>query len=216
MTCEEALILLSGELDGANTEEETQQLRLHLAQCPDCRTAWSQLQSLNRKLQDLKEEPPEGLCQDIMAQIRQEAAKQKRKKRMRWAGLAAAAALALAVGVGSLGELQTNEQQPAPAAMARTMADTSVAVQAEGPVCAPMAADTPENLAQELGADVVVLHTVLPELESCVYETLSDGSILYWLETAERAGELGKAYALEVYSPAEKTNAAASYAVLCP
>lgn len=214
MTCEEALVLLSGELDGVNTEEESRELHLHLAQCPDCRVRWKQLQSLNRSLQDLKEEPPEGLREDIMAQIRREAAGKKRKERTHWIGLAAAAVLVLAVGAASLGELRTAEQQPEPVAMARTMTDASATVQSEELVCAPMEADSPEKLAQKLGSDVVVLHEALPELENCAYEMLSDGSILYWLETAELAEKLGETYGLKVYSPEEKADASVSYAVL--
>ena len=36
MNCEEALVLLSGYLDGSNTEEEMTQLREHLTECPAC------------------------------------------------------------------------------------------------------------------------------------------------------------------------------------
>ena len=37
MTCEDALILLSGHLDGVNTQEEETELFAHLQSCAGCR-----------------------------------------------------------------------------------------------------------------------------------------------------------------------------------
>ena len=48
MTCEDALVLLSGHLDGENSEEEEAQLSAHLRQCPACRELLAAFQAADQ------------------------------------------------------------------------------------------------------------------------------------------------------------------------
>lgn len=103
MACDRYLELLSARLDGALTEEEEQDLRSHLAVCPDCRAVGAQLSALQGAFPELEEIPaPEGFAQGVMDRIRTEEPKKvtplfKRPQVRALAGLAAC--LALVVGL---------------------------------------------------------------------------------------------------------------------
>lgn len=203
MTCEQALILVSGAVDGANTEEENRQLELHLNGCPSCQAQLKAFREIDAELAELEQEPPEGLHQSVMEQIRREASPKKKKKVPAWAGLAVAAALATVL-------LYPELPQSEPATLARTVSEPNApAVQME-----LSGEQTPQSLADELGADVVVTDRELPELELCVRETLEDGSVLYWLETARNAEKLSEAYTLPLYRPEQTKETGLSYALL--
>lgn len=100
MVCEEALELLSGHLDGANTEEEEQRLRAHLETCAHCRELLAAFAAVDGAVADLEADPPPQLRQNIMAAVARERAQGPRRRRL--AGLAVAAALVAVVGLGSL------------------------------------------------------------------------------------------------------------------
>ncbi len=57
LTCEQALELISAQLDGALTAEEAGALDEHLAQCPACRALRADLSTLHQLLPTLAEEP---------------------------------------------------------------------------------------------------------------------------------------------------------------
>ena len=69
LTCEQALELISAQLDGALTAEEAGALDEHLAQCPACRALRADLSTLHQLLPTLAEEPPAGLKDDIMKAV---------------------------------------------------------------------------------------------------------------------------------------------------
>lgn len=99
MNCNEYLPLLSGYLDGANSEAEETRLQKHLASCKQCRTLLAQLEQTDAMLLTSKAEPPADLTARIMTHVRNEP---KRKKALHRtipsicaAGFAAAALLAL-------------------------------------------------------------------------------------------------------------------------
>ena len=56
LTCEQALELISAQLDGALTAEEAGALDEHLAQCPACRALRADLSTLHQLLPTLAEE----------------------------------------------------------------------------------------------------------------------------------------------------------------
>ena len=58
ITCNEALELLSAQLDGAITIEEQTALQEHLAACPECRRIQSELRMADEALPGLQQEPP--------------------------------------------------------------------------------------------------------------------------------------------------------------
>lgn len=209
MTCEEALLLLSGHLDHENTPEEEIALQAHLSDCGTCRRVLQELTAMEQELTEL-ETPPEDLTENVMKMITEEAAKGKKRRTYRWAGLITAAALALAIGVGTLGlpgeAAQTTGNVPAPACMVQpavasapaefALEDDGIAVQSETEPDAQALADSRQ-------ADIAVLRQTVPELEGCPYETLEDGSLLYTLPENDGAVELSRLYGAELYRPAD-------------
>ena len=211
MNCEEALVLISGYLDGTNTDAEMAQLRTHLEDCADCRQTLQTLKELEQGLVSLKEEPPAGLKASVMEQIRMEAKPTRRLRR--WMPVAAAAALVFAVGLGGLGpKVETNMAAPAslqsvtaaPAVYSRRMEDSS----------AQSAELDSQIVADRLGACVAETRELLPEMETCPCETLEDGSLLYQLSDFDAAKTLSERYDLVLYRPAEETQLEVSYARL--
>lgn len=99
MNCDEYLPLISGHLDGENSEFEERRLQEHLQTCEDCRALLSLMEQNDALLKDSAAEPPADLTDRIMRQVRKEKQPKKSAKK-RWipavtTGLAAAALLAL-------------------------------------------------------------------------------------------------------------------------
>ena len=102
ITCDQALELLSAQLDGAMTIEEQTALQEHLAACPECRRIQSELKMAEEALPELQQEPPKLLHDTVMREIRRETRRKKeRKPLLRFVGAMAAAAALLAVLAGS-------------------------------------------------------------------------------------------------------------------
>ncbi len=102
MNCEEMLALISGHMDGEISQEEQLRLREHLAECVSCNQLLKELQTNDALLAEMEEELPIGLCDAIMARIRNERSRTKRNFRI-WSSLtASAAAVALLLGAGTL------------------------------------------------------------------------------------------------------------------
>ena len=98
MTCDKALELMSAELDGELTKEETAALQAHLDECPDCRASYAQLRDMDAFLKEAAYEPPAALHTNVMRTVRQEKAASRRRF---WAPaglIAAGAALVLTAG----------------------------------------------------------------------------------------------------------------------
>lgn len=98
MTCEEYLILLSGHVDGMNTEAEEQQLQAHLAQCAACRARLEAYTAVDTALAQEDALPPDWLSARIRKSLSAAPEAERRKKRhpsALLAGLTAAACLAL-------------------------------------------------------------------------------------------------------------------------
>ena len=93
MECGEALILISGHIDGQNAPQEEDALRAHLLTCPDCRALLRTYQDMEQNIAALNVPAPDGLASKIMAQI----PKTRRKKRSPWLGIGASAGVAAAV-----------------------------------------------------------------------------------------------------------------------
>lgn len=75
--CREFREWMSASLDQALAPSEQARLDSHLAECPECRAAWKEVQWVHSQLKDLeKVEPPPWLASKIMAKIRAEAAPQ--------------------------------------------------------------------------------------------------------------------------------------------
>lgn len=101
MNCDEYLPLISGHLDGANSEFEERRLQEHLQACEDCRALLAIMEQNDALLKGSAAEPPADLTERIMQQVRKEKRSAPSRKK-RWlpiaaSGLAAAALLALVV-----------------------------------------------------------------------------------------------------------------------
>lgn len=204
MSCEEALVLISGHLDHENTAEEEAQLQRHLEVCPACRSLLDTLREMENGFPTM-EEVPDGLCDRVMDAIRAEAP--VKKKRRVWPVLAAAAAVALVIGVTGL-PTPVQEQPAEVALVADYAADDMVMYSARS-----VSFVLPQAVAEERHADVVVTSELLPEMEVCPCETLEDGSLLYHLPEADDAAELSRIYGMELCQPATHTEEG-SYALL--
>lgn len=114
--CDEYELLLSTQLDGALSSEETARLEAHLANCPRCRALEAELTGLEELWADLPPvQPPADLNERIMASVRAEKViplvpteHRKRPERWkRWAATAAVFALIFA-GAGALRHWQAD------------------------------------------------------------------------------------------------------------
>lgn len=101
MKCNQILPLLSGHLDGANSEIEERRLQQHLKTCRHCRELLARLEENDALLASQEAQPPADLTNRIMSQIRKEEKKPRLGKRFivstAATGLAAAALLAFVV-----------------------------------------------------------------------------------------------------------------------
>ena len=90
MECRKYQELISAELDGEITPEESAALRAHLEQCETCRRYREALQALSR-LTQTEEAVPEGFAAFVMGALPERIP--RRRQFRRWAGLAAALVL---------------------------------------------------------------------------------------------------------------------------
>ena len=187
MKCEDALLLISGHIDGENSLEEEQLLQAHLADCEACRAILQAWTEADQGIASLEEDAPADLCEKVMASIGA-----PKKKQRWWPVLATAAAVALVIGLGS-GYVPAVQEE---AAMPMTARTASVEF-------AETADFFPEINGQILSdvrrAYVVEVSELLPEMENCPYEELEDGSLLYLLPSIEMAVELSETYGLELF-----------------
>lgn len=210
MHCEEALLLISGHLDNENTELEEARLQEHLQGCESCRQVLESFRLADSGLLSLTEEAPQNLSDRVMETIRGEARPQKRKNP--WITVvASAAAVALVVGLGWFALPKPAVDDPAEPVVvnhyakgiqAQTLTNRSV----DG-----------EAVSQEIGAPVVLLDAYVQELDGLAYETLSDGSRLYTLQTDAAARKLSETYGGILYWPDQngaKVTYACSYALV--
>lgn len=96
-TCEAYREMISRLLDEDLSAEERSELERHAASCPDCAAVLAAFRSLSEALADDPAEPPEGLHENIMADVRREAIRRRQApKRVRsFLALAACAALVI-------------------------------------------------------------------------------------------------------------------------
>lgn len=108
MKCEEALLLLSGHIDGQNTPAEERALQAHLAVCASCRARLEDFVRIDGGLADLEEDPPAQLAGAVMGRVHAEAELVNSRKKRRFLFrrtvmvAAAAAILLLLVSTGKI------------------------------------------------------------------------------------------------------------------
>ena len=120
MKCNQILPLLSGHLDGANSEIEERRLQQHLKTCRHCREFLTQMEENDALLASQEAQPPADLTNRIMSQIRKEEKKPRLGKRFivstAATGLAAAALLAFVVW-GNVSLPKSSDSAPEMAAL---------------------------------------------------------------------------------------------------
>lgn len=101
MKCNQIIPLLSGHLDGANSEIEERRLQQHLKTCRHCRELLAQMEENDALLASQEAQPPVDLTARIMSQVRKEEKKPRFGRNFLIStaatGLAAAALLAFVV-----------------------------------------------------------------------------------------------------------------------
>lgn len=101
MKCNQIIPLLSGHLDGANSEIEERRLQQHLKTCRHCRELLAQMEENDALLASQEAQPPVDLTARIMSQVRKEEKKPRFGKNFLISttatGLAAAALLAFVI-----------------------------------------------------------------------------------------------------------------------
>lgn len=215
MNCEDALVLISGHLDHANSAEEEAQLREHLEQCAACRNILDAFREADAGLMELCESAPDDLCESVMQVV---CAEVDRKKLRRWRELAVAACLIVAIGVGasSLPGRDSAEVQVAEASVAADMVVYETKTVQPMLRMAAVEQTDPQQLAEEREADIAVTQELLPEMETCTCETLESGVLLYCLDTSDGAVQLSRTYGLALYQPSNGDAANVSYVLLLP
>ena len=192
ITCNEALELLSAQLDGALTIEEQTALEEHLSSCPECRAIQKELAAIDEALPELAQEPPrllhDGVMQEIRRQTRQ---KKERRPLLRFVGVMAAAAALLAVLAGfQLVTLPGFDHGEAAVSMGDSLFPK-----------AQTAKDYAEQLARETGRRVILVEHCAPEelggdftqLDSGIYSRELTEAELDAVETA-----IGSRYAMTI------------------
>lgn len=129
--------LISALLDGEISPEEKTALDAHIAGCESCRRLYLAFSSLDAAVADSLEEPPESLCENIMADLRRSEIK-KKHRRLRPV-LAAAACLAVVL-VGAAGMRGMGRSARADGAVMTEAAAAEEAVPAAAPMPEPAAA----------------------------------------------------------------------------
>lgn len=176
ITCNEALELLSAQLDGAITIEEQAALEEHLASCPDCRRIRTELRLADEALPGLQQEPPRLLHDAVMREIRRETRQKKeRKPLLRFVGVMAAAAALLAVLAGfNLVRLPGFDSGEAAVSMGDTLFPR-----------AQSAKEYAEQLARQTGCRVILVEHCAPEALGGEFTELAHG--VYRRELTEAA-----------------------------
>lgn len=102
LNCDQALELISAKVDGALTAEDSALLEEHLAACAACRALLADFELLHQELPLLAAQPPAGLKDSIMDEVRQSKVTpfQGKKTQWRWRSLASLAAVLVLVFVG--------------------------------------------------------------------------------------------------------------------
>ena len=198
MNCEEALELLSGHLDGQNTEEEEARLQAHLKGCPSCRAILQAYEQMQQGLVSLDAEPPKELHQRIMDQVRSQPVLHRSRKHLWRTGgtIAAAAVIALVLLVGGKEWFAPGNADPAPSP-ALTSMSSSDAAESKAMPDASEDVETETNQAQAAEADAA---SAAPETQ----------------ETAPVLDEKAVESATEETSVAPETRAPVPYAAEVP
>lgn len=106
MCSEQMKLLISGHLDGCNTEKQDATLQAHLQECAECRCLLNEYKAMDRALSGMTVTPPPGFAAGVMSAISQEAPLPKKpKKRSFRYGTVIAAAAAMLILVVSAGHV---------------------------------------------------------------------------------------------------------------
>ena len=155
---EEMQLLLSGHLDGCNTDEEEQALEKHLAECADCRQALEEYKKIDEFLLETRQEATADFTASVMRAVEAEPRRVEATKKRRLpfgfatAAAAVAAVLILAVSAGRLPGLNQGSAKLFASKSADSVEKPAYASEAEPapePETAEETMEMPEAVAEE-------------------------------------------------------------------
>ena len=133
--------LISRMLDEELLPEEQDALALHLKDCPDCAALYAAFSALSESIGADLEEPPEGLRENVMAQIRREEIRKKNTGRRHWGAYLSVAAVVALVIFAAPRLRMGSSAAPAVYSMAASAAGAYQETVAEEPAAASAEAD---------------------------------------------------------------------------
>lgn len=173
--CEEYAALISAAIDDALTADERRKLMDHLAACPACREAYTQMMTMHEAFADWEEELPGDLTGDVMAKIRKEKALAKRRKRS-WLPLVAAAACCALVFLGYQGlNAESNTVRNAAPVM-----DTKAVVSESADMAAAPANAAADDVSAVTKADDYITYTTADNFLTGEEDQLLEGVLTYF------------------------------------
>lgn len=113
MSCEQYLELISGHIDGENSEAQERALQAHLEHCAHCRALLESYRQMEQGIAALTQEVPEGFAAGVLERLPVKRAARRRGAWLRPLFGAAAAALVLLIGLRLLPEEGVQEQKDA-------------------------------------------------------------------------------------------------------
>ena len=194
--CEEYAALLDMYVDGFCTDEESAQVREHLAECEACRMYVAQILQMKEAFPDAAEtEVPEGFAESVMTAVR--ASAEPRKKRMKtWQKtlLQMAACMAIVIALDPLSERLTGR------GMEKTAQDAAVEMSMAGAVSKAQAPMAPNMESAMMYAADAADHAAppAPHSSTAVYEARVYGRTAAVRLTAGQQAELLAGHAGEV------------------
>lgn len=172
MNCKDYILLMSGHIDGLNTQKEEKTLKAHLDSCPQCRKMLEDMKANDAILYSDPLTPPDSIRKNVMSAVRKDAKQKKNRIRNYIVSIAAVAAVLCLVLVASLRlpEKADASNTPAPASLEESylLEDHE---EADIPVVAgydseEAQSNAPEKRSAPRGASEVYYHCVFVELPS--------------------------------------------------
>lgn len=165
--CELYQELISRMLDADLTAEEEAALKSHLDTCMECKMMYEAFTGISGMIAESLEEPPEALCENIMAEIRRSEIK-KKNRRLRPILTAAACFAVVLLGVFGLKNTPFAVKGAAPMAMEQTAVSEDMAA-AEAPAPAPAADAGQTSMFFAMAAPAEVFSAEAAEPEEAAY-----------------------------------------------
>lgn len=174
MQCDKTYVsLISGHLDGTNSEIEEKRLQQHLKSCRHCRELLEIMEGNDILLAQSTQQPPEDLTQRIMNAVAKEPRKQNKRKRFYFSTIAAGLATAAMLCFALLGD----NLPPLPASKEEVNAELTVYGSSEQKDIDTAILEMPQDAAIDDGEDVPFEDSTAPRKETVIAPDSSSDNI---------------------------------------